>query len=457
MNILDVLVSPWAILPDVYREIVGIYDRWVTGEPPDIAAVEKNLGRPLKNEQKKYEVIDGVAVIPIEGTIARKMNLLTEISGGASIQLITADFREALGRSDVKAILLAIDSPGGTVDGIMELAGEVFAARGVKPVAALGDGLMASAAYWIGAAAGEVWLGTETAQTGSIGVITLHRDISKAQEMNGVKTTVLTSGKYKAIGNPYEPLSVEGRAVIQQDLDYIYTLFVNDVARFRGVDAETVLSRMADGKVFIGRQALGSGIADGIMTREMLITRLAGSSGRTVGTPPGAKARNQGGRGMEGEVKTSGAPLTVETVRAQHPEIAAAFIEEGRAAGREEGRQLGAETERNRIRSIEAQSMPGHEALIASLKFDGVTTGPEAAVQVLAAEKANNARLLKELECKAPPPAQASLKESFDGDVRSPEEKWEAEWNEKEEVRAQFGGDKGAYLGLKKYEASLKR
>jgi signal peptide peptidase SppA len=456
MNILDVLASPWAILPEVYHEMLGIYEGWLRGEYVDIAAVEKQIGRPLKNEQKRYEVVNGVAVIPIEGVIARKMNLMTDISGGASIQLITADFREALGRADVKAILLAIDSPGGTVDGTMEFAAEVFAARGVKPVAAIGDGLMASAAYWIGSAAGEVWLGTETSQTGSIGVITLHRDVSKYEEQIGVKTTVLTAGKYKGIANQYEPLSQEGRAVIQEHLDYIYTLFVNNVAKMRGVDTQTALARMADGRVFIGRQAVEAGLAEGIMTKEMLITRLAGPSGEANISKPGAKARIQGGRVMEGDVKVAGAPLTVETVRAQHPEIMAALIEEGRITGVEEGRRLGVEAERIRIQAVEAQSMPGHEALIASLKFDGKTTGPEAAVQVLSAEKANNARLLKELETKAPDPVKASLTDPSGGDARTPEEKWEAEWNDSEAIRTQFGNDKGAFLALKKYEVAKK-
>jgi signal peptide peptidase SppA len=368
--------------------------------------------------------------------------MMTEISGGASIQLITADFREALGRADVKAILLDIDSPGGTVDGTMELAGEVFAARGVKPVAALGDGLMASAAYWIGAAAGEVFLGTETTQAGSIGVISLHRDISKAEEKYGVKTTVITAGKYKAAANQYEPLSQEGRALIQDHLDYIYTLFVNDVAKARGTDAETVLAKMADGRIFIGRQAVDAGLADGIMTREQLITRLAGSTGGAI-IKPGGKARMQGGGKMEGD-RASGAPLTVETVRAQSPETAAALekagFDSGKIAGIDEGRALGAAAERERIKAVEEQTLPGHEALIASLKFDGKTTGPEAAVKVLAAQKKDLAGVLDHIKATAPEPAKNTAGDpSGSGvDARTPEEKIEAEWAASETLKAEF-------------------
>lgn len=167
---------------------------------------------------------------------------------------------------------------------------------------------------------------------------------------------------------------------------------------------------------------------------------------------------------MEGKENASGAPLTVETVRAQHPEIVTALIEEGRTAGTEvgrlagieEGRRLGAEAERSRIQAVEAQSMKGHETLIASLKFDGMTTGPEAAVQVISAEKANKARLLNDLETKAPLPVKASITDIIGGDALTPEEKWEAEWKDSEAIRKEFGNDKGAYLAQMKFEAAKK-
>lgn len=449
-GILSMLAAPWAIVPNVFEEMVGIYDRWARGEKPDIDAIRAATGKPLKNERTPYEIVDGVAVIPVAGEISKRMNMLTEMSGGTSIELLRSDFREALGREDVKAILLDVDSPGGAVDGTVELAAEIYAARGTKPMAAFGDGLIASAAYWIGAAADEVYLGSPVTQAGSIGVLSLHRDVSKAEDMAGVKTSVITAGKYKALPNRYEPLNDEGRAVIQGMLDEVYSLFVDDVARFRGRTTDEVLEKMADGRVFTGKQAVANGLADGIMGRDELIQRLAGTA-RGTAVNPGANARKTGGGTMQG--------MTLETLRAEHPDIVTALLDEGRTAGLEEGKRVGADTERARIKAVEAQSMPGHEALIASLKFDGKTTGPEAAVQVLGAEKAKNATLLATLETEGATPAKASLDTDTVKaieDAKTPEEKWEAAWERDADLRAEFCGAKGTYLAYMKNEAAAR-
>ncbi len=367
-GILSVLVAPWAIVTSVFGEMLGIYDRWLRGEKPDIDAISALTGKPMKNERTPYEVIDGVAVIPVSGEISKRMNMLTEISGGTSTELLRNDFREAMGRADVKAILLDIDSPGGAVDGTMELAAEIFEARGSKPIAAFGDGMIASAAYWIGAAADELYLGSPVTQAGSIGVIALHRDISGAEEKSGVKTTVISAGKYKAVPNRYEPLTEEGRAVVQAELDDVYSMFVDDIARFRGRTPEQVQEDMADGRVFLGKKAVKAGLADGIMTREKLIQRLAGTA-RETAAQPGANARKDGGGTMQG--------MTLETLRAEHPDIVKALLEEGRVAGIDEGRKLGAAAELARIKAVEDQLIKGHEALIATLKYDGKTSGPK--------------------------------------------------------------------------------
>lgn len=441
MKVIDVLTAPWAIVPEMYQTILGAYDRWIQGETANFSALEAALGRPLKNEPQPYQVIDGVAVITVDGVLAKRMNMMMDISGGTSTELLGADFREALGRSDVQAILLDINSPGGAVDGTIELAREVFSARGTKPIAALGDGMIASAAMWVGAAADEVYLTGEATTAGSIGVITTHTDVSRAQEMEGVKTTVITAGKYKAIANQYEPLGAEGRQNIQERLDYIYTLFVQDMASFRGSDVETVLANMADGRVFMGRQAVEAGLADGIMSREQVIKRLTGKAGKAGGTL-GANARNTGGGRMEG--------LNMATLRAEHPELAQALVEEGRLAGI----AAGAEAEQARIQAVEAQALPGHEALIAALKYDGKTSGPEAAVQVLQAEKSNSARLLKTLETEAVKPADQSMEEAVAENAKTPEEQWDAAWGKDAGLRAEFLDNKAAYLAYQKASAA---
>jgi signal peptide peptidase SppA len=274
MKLLDVLNAPWAIVPEKLLEIREIYFTHLRGKKVDLQAIEARLGQPLNNQKQGYEVVDGVAILPIEGIIAKRMNMFTQISGGVSTQLLERDFQAALADDRAHSILLSVDSPGGSVDGVLELSRLIFEARGRKPIVALGNGMMASAAYWIGSAADRVLITGETTQVGSIGVVATHTDISKAEEMRGIKTTEITAGKYKRIASEHKPLSDEARAAIQEQVDYVYSVFVNDVARNRGTDVETVLSNMADGRIFLGSKAIDAGLVDGISTEADLISKL---------------------------------------------------------------------------------------------------------------------------------------------------------------------------------------
>lgn len=282
MRLLDVMNSPWAILPVQLREIQNIYITHLRGEKIDIKGVEARIGKPLKNEPKSFEIFENVAVLSIEGVLAQKMNLFTEISGGMSTELISKDLQEVMKDESIKAVILNIDSPGGTSSGIPELANLVFEARKQKRILAFTDNMMASAAYWIGAAADAVIISSDVVQVGSIGVVTTHTDVSKSEEMQGIKTTELVAGKYKRIASKYAPLTQEGRETIQGHLDYVYSVFVDDIAKFRGVSAETVLTDMADGRVFIGKQAIDAGLVDGVSTLDALIADLNAAGERAI-------------------------------------------------------------------------------------------------------------------------------------------------------------------------------
>ena len=275
MKILDVLNSPWAIIPEKLIEIQNIYFTHLRGEKIDIKAIEAQIGKPLDNPKKNYEVIEGVAIIPIEGVLAKRMNLFTEISGGTSMQLIERDFKAAMEDPQVKSILLVIDSPGGTVDGTEELGSLIFRNRGRKAITAYADSLMGSAAYWIGSAADEIVMSGDTTQVGSIGVVATHLDVSKAEESAGYKTTEIVAGKYKRIASSYAPLSEEGRATIQDIVDHLYSVFVRGVAMNRGVSEEKVLNDMADGRIFLGQKAIKAGLVDRMETLDETIGRMS--------------------------------------------------------------------------------------------------------------------------------------------------------------------------------------
>lgn len=379
MKLLDVVTGPWAIQPEMLVEIQAIYATHLRGEKIDIDAVEKRLGRPLNNEPQGYQIIDGVAVLPINGVLGKKANLFTQVSGMASTEIIGRDFQQALNDPGVTGIVLSIDSPGGTVDGTQTLADIIAAARGIKPVISVVSGAMCSAAYWIGAAALEAYISSGTDQVGSIGVVAGHKDISAAEAMQGVKTTEITAGQYKRIASQYAPLSESGRANIQETVDYLYSVFVADVAKARGTSEKTVLKDMADGRVFIGQQAIDAGLVDGVSTLDGAIARIkqlaAGAAAKPI-TP----------------LKAEGEIMDRESILAEHPELAEAFRAEGATA------------ERERILGVEALAIPGHEPLIASLKADGKTSPGEAAVQILAAEKGKLATIAGNIAADAPAP-----------------------------------------------------
>jgi signal peptide peptidase SppA len=276
-NVLDVLTAPWAIQPEKLVEIQSIYATRLRGETIDIKAIEADIGRPLDNQPKPYTVIDGVAVLPLFGVISKRMNLFSQISGGVSTEMAIRDFNAAMEDPQVRTIVLQIDSPGGTVDGTQALADLVYQARGVKRVVALADGLMASAAYWIGSAAERIYMTDNTTHVGSIGVVTSHTDISGAEAKAGRKTTEIYAGKYKRIDSNYEPLTNAGEAYLQQQVDYIYSVFVNSVARNRGTSVDAVLKNMADGRIFIGQQAIDAGLVDGVSTLDELVANYKGA------------------------------------------------------------------------------------------------------------------------------------------------------------------------------------
>ncbi len=286
MRILDVLTSPWAILPEKLREIQAIYATHLRGDKIDIKGIEAQIGRPLNNETTPYQVVDNVAIIELNGIIAKRMNLFAQISGGVSTQLAMKDFLQAFNDPGVIATILAIDSPGGTVDGTEEFANTIYEARqtGAKPIIAYCDGSLCSGAYWIGAAADRIYINGSTQHVGSVGVVATHVDYSEQEKKKGIKTTEIYAGKYKRINTEYAPLTQEGRAYMQDRVDYFYSIFVNTMTRYRpnklAISEDGVIP-WAEGKVFIGQQAIDNGLVDGVKPLAELIQQLS-HEGKTM-------------------------------------------------------------------------------------------------------------------------------------------------------------------------------
>ena len=446
MKILDILSAPWAIEPQMLIELQSIYATHLRGEKIDIGAVEQRLGRPLANEPKAYDIVDGVAILPLEGVIAKRMNLFSQISGGTSSQLLGANLRQAIDDPAVHSIILSIDSPGGTVDGTQILADAVRAGRDVKPIVAFASGTIASAAYWIGSAAQAVYVADGTTVVGSIGVVATHVDVSQQEAQRGLKTTEIYAGQYKRIASQYGPLTDAGRQSMQDQVDYTYSLFVSAVAENRGVSVDTVLKDMADGRVFMGQQAIDAGLVDGVSTIEALIATL----NQERGVPASQK---RAGVAQHSTNPKGTSMLTADQVASEHPDIAAAF------------RAQGATAERERIQSIESQTIPGHEALIATLKFDGKSTAGDAALAVLAAERNTRATQAARIASDVPMPlpqtpaatvevtAAATAQAEAAAEAALPvEDRCKAKWDKEPSLRQEFSS-LASYVAFSRAEA----
>ena len=272
MKPIEILAAPWAILPNKLYEIQEVYKAHLRGEKLSSGVLTAMQDQPGFGQTKNYQVINDIAIIPIQGVIAKRMNLFTDISGGVSSQLVARDLLAVLSNEKIRGVILDIDSPGGTVDGTQELADIVFEGRAVKPIVAYTDGMMASAAYWIGTAAHRIYISGDTNPIGSIGVVAAHVDYSAYEEKRGIKTTEIYAGKYKRIASQYKPLSKEGKQSIQDEVDYIYSIFVDEVAKQRGVNTDKVLQNMADGKIFIGQQSVQAGLVDGVLSFDEVIS-----------------------------------------------------------------------------------------------------------------------------------------------------------------------------------------
>jgi signal peptide peptidase SppA len=194
--------------------------------------------------------------------------------GGASVEGLIQTLRTVAADPSIGTVLLDIDSPGGTVSGMPELAAEVRKLAESKHVVAMANSLAASAAYWIASQADEVVAAPE-AMAGSIGVFAVHEDWSKLLDEMGIKVTYIHAGKYKVEGNPDEPLSDEARAHMQSMVDDSYDLFIGDVAAGRGVSKAVVKSDYGEGRVLTPSAAKAAGMIDRIASFSDTVNRLA--------------------------------------------------------------------------------------------------------------------------------------------------------------------------------------
>lgn len=214
--------------------------------------------------QKPYlETPDGIGVISVSGTLVKKASWLDAASGLQSYQSIRADFQDAVGDPRIQGILLDVDSPGGEVGGLFDLADEIYGARAEKPCFAIADDDAFSAAYAIASSAQRLFV-TRTGGVGSVGVIALHLDQSGFDEKAGRKYTAIYAGARKNDFNPHEPLSGSAKDELQAEIDRLYDMFVGTVARNR--EMKPALVRNTEAGLCYAEKAISAGFADQVGT-----------------------------------------------------------------------------------------------------------------------------------------------------------------------------------------------
>jgi signal peptide peptidase SppA len=268
---------PWMIEERSARQYLAIYNdilirRASEGKltPSRKAQIESEVGEPLDNE-KMWDVRDGVARIQISGPLIKRGDWMDDLSGVSSYEGIALQLNEALESKKVKNIVLAIDSPGGEAAGCELMAQMIHESLGKKPIVAFTDGYAASAAYFLACAADYV-VASPSAELGSIGTVYGMVDDSKMLERMGLERIEIVSVQSpKKRFNLSDPKSrKEGLNDIQIRANDMAQIFVDAVAEYRGVSAETVLSDFGQGGVMIASKAVEAGMADAVMSYEEL-------------------------------------------------------------------------------------------------------------------------------------------------------------------------------------------
>lgn len=276
--IAEFLSTPWALAPERLTAFAMVLANWQFGFQADddtMASVRADAQAATARRDAAVQPRgDSIAVLPLYGVVAQRANVGNISGPGAtSTQRVGQALRAAVDDPSVRGIVLDIDSPGGSVFGVTELGDQIYQARAQKPVYAIANSVAASAAYWLGSQASQLFV-TPSGEVGSIGVFAAHEDYSKALEAKGVKRTLISAGPYKTEGNSGEPLSDDARAFIQSRIDDYYGQFVRAVARGRGTNVAAVREGYGGGRTLGAKDAASAGMVDGVATFDDVVRKL---------------------------------------------------------------------------------------------------------------------------------------------------------------------------------------
>lgn len=229
----------------------------------------ESLFAPIKQDNLKSEIVNGVAYIEVNGLLVKHPNYFTRYYGDTSYDELAREIRQLSEDDSIQAIVMLFNTPGGMVSGVADCADTIYQARDRKPIIGLGNDMAASGGIWLATACTEFHV-SQTTISGSIGVLQTITEYSKLYQELGIGKHVIRAGEYKAVGGPDEPLSDKFRASIQDRINRVNDLFIRSVARNLNTSEQNVASNMGDGHVFFGEEAVDVGLASSVTTLEKI-------------------------------------------------------------------------------------------------------------------------------------------------------------------------------------------
>lgn len=362
--------EPWLLSP-TFHGMPAVLRAMLSGNGDQAATLSDTslrFGGETDAGTKPFATVGQVAVIPVHGTLLNRFN---GSWGGyvTGYDYIRAAYGAALADTSIRGIVFDVNSPGGDAQGCFETCEVIRAGRAVKPSMALVNANAMSGAYAIASAAGKI-VAVPSARVGSVGVVTMHVDYSKALEDEGVKVTFIFAGEHKVDGNPYEPLPKAVKNAIQSRVDSLYTTFVAQVARSRGIDEAAV--RETEAGIFDAEQALKIGLIDRTEDASVAFSGFVQSL-----SPKNSEFRMTNQTSAEGIVET---PQAAEPAAPESASVPATVEVEGLTAERI------IERERERIAAIlNCEEAQGRAALASHLALRSALTVDEARAVLAAA------------------------------------------------------------------------
>jgi signal peptide peptidase SppA len=299
-----ITTTPWMMAPSALKMMLEILDAHING-----TITPEEIRQRIDTHQRDRESLPSrnstVGVLPLHGPIFPKANLMTEMSGATSLEQWTSDFLAMVADDSISSIIIDVDSPGGLSSMVPETAATIRRARDVKPIYAVANTMMASAAYGISSGATKVF-GSPSSMVGSIGTYMVHTDESPLMEKIGVKETVIKAGRFKAV--EIESLTPESREYLQDLTNDVNDQFLAAIADGRGISVDELRETYGDGRVFASSRGLELGVIDGIATLDEVVGETLDGGGVLAHSFPAGrqsydadKEHSEPGTGLGGE------------------------------------------------------------------------------------------------------------------------------------------------------------